>query len=104
MSKKATVLNADIRQAVKQAFDLFDEKAPGLPHLWNQTMHAIAVGFAAESHFKGNGKADRKSFTKAFNESGFLGNASQFRQALENLSENDSLKIEAGIGDLMADA
>ena len=104
MSKKATVLNADIRAAVEKAFSLFDAKAPGLPHSWNQTMHAIAVGFAAEAHFVGNGKADRKSFTKAYNESGFLGNASQFRQALENLPADDDLRIEAGIGDLMADA
>ena len=95
MAKKATVLNADIRAAVKSTYDYVAEKqvAASLPttRLWNQTTSAIAISFAAEAHFAEGG--DRKAFVKAYNDQGFLANGSQFRQALENLPDDDTLKL-----------
>ena len=97
MAKKATVLNADIRAAVQATYDYVasKQKEAGLAEtrMWNQTVAAIAIGFAAEAHFAAGG--DRKAFIKAYNDAGFLANGSQFRQALENLPDDDSLKLAA---------
>ncbi len=104
MAKKNTVLNDDIRAAVQATFDAIDKIKPGIQRSWSQSHTALAIGFAAESHFSNGGMPTRKSFTKAFNDQGFLGNASQFRQALENLPADDVLAIERGISNDLADA
>lgn len=107
MAKKTTpVLAAPVREAVSAVIAI--RKAKGLDHnRWSQAEHALALAFwASECAFPDDemiAPAEGKlppavktalASTTAEGQSsdyGFLGNASQFRQALEALAETDPL-------------
>lgn len=90
---ETTKLSKEIQKAVQGVFDKQDEK--GVKRHWNQPAHAFANALAAQRWFTNKDLApDLSGFIAAHAEYGFLGNASQFRQSLGKLPEDDPLYLK----------
>lgn len=93
---KQTKLADDVRRIVSKINAIRSER--GLVPRWSQAENVYAVALLAEDWREGNlanPDMPRKDFM-ALGEYGLFGNASQFRQALENLPDADPLKLAKG--------
>ena len=89
MAEKTTKLAPAVIAAVADVKAIRDGK--GLSWQYTQSEASAAIAFAAKAHDWS--KSDAVKTFIALGEYGFLGNASQMRQALENLPEGDDLKL-----------
>ena len=89
---KIPVLTEIQRKACKAIQDR--RAAAGLPWAFGQADAAKAITEAAKL-FAASGNPWKKFEEEAVN--GFLGNASQFRQILEKLADDDDLKLDKSL-------
>ncbi len=91
--EKATTLNKYVRDAVSAVFEKQDAKK--IKRHWNQSAHQFATYAATSQWFADKPESEAADFIREFGPYGFLGNASQFAQALGKLPTDDDLFLAA---------
>ena len=118
---KSPIINIQTRRAVELALARFEKN--GEPRDWNQSIHALANGYAAldaaqqaaADHAdwqaacedlradvappeEPDAEIDPLAFAKLYGANGFLGNCSQFAQALARLDVTDGIYVKRSSG------
>lgn len=91
MAKTIPKIPQAIRDCVSEALNI--QKAHSLPRRWDQAVHSIANGIAAQEAAS-VGEIDPLAFAETYGHHGFLGNCSQFAQVLDALEDKDDLRVK----------